>query len=113
MANVDLHLTGEEALRELGREVDHAIARIRAAGEELSEQLRAVAAASAGELDPTIAGADHAVLVDFDIPSPYSVEWLRLELGGGFGPQGVRLAKPIKPGRYRAVLLVSKVEDQR
>ena len=83
MANVDLKLTGEDALRQLGRDVDHAIERIRARAEELAQQLR----------DAGVTHEHHGELV--------------LSCCGNYWGRAA-MANPIERGAYRALVLITK-----
>ena len=105
---LDLKFNLEHATARLQRERDEAIERIRRTFEEMASQLSAAAdLAHEGTDVGNLQTADHVVVQDFEVRGSGATE---IGVGYGWGnpiPM-VRLAEPIRAGKYRAVILVTR-----
>lgn len=104
--NVDLSFTPEDAAKQIGREVDGAIDRLRRLGAEMVEQLQSIASFKAADL-VAINQAERAIVFDFEFGHT-DIRRIGLTFDFGQGCPAVELSPPLEKGAYRAVVLVTK-----
>ncbi len=108
MNGTDLKLTPEIATHQLGRDVEGAIERIRAIGEDLAKEL-SVASTAVKPID--IAKAEVAAVIDFAQPYENGENYrpqMQLNFSGS-GGGSVQLHSGIRKGRYRALILIDRL----
>lgn len=110
----DLKLDVETAVATIGRELDRGIESLRRTSTSLIDDLKNVAEMLDGPMKLNIADADVACVIDFGI-NVYNTGgsgMRRLELRFENGTGGyVELANGLQQGRYRAVILINKIDE--
>ena len=105
----DLKLDLDTAVATIGKQLDRGIESLRGTAESLIDDLKTVAEALDGPMRVSITDADAACVIDFTTDT-YPPRRIELNFGGGFGGRA-ELAEPLKPGRYRAVILLNKIGE--
>lgn len=105
----DLKLNLDTAVATIGKQLDRGIESLRGTAERLIDDLKTAASVLDGPMKMNIADADAACVIDFTTHS-FPSRNITLQLDGGTGGR-VELAEPLKPGRYRAVILLNKIGE--
>lgn len=106
----DLKLDLETAVATIGKQLDRGIENLRGTAGSLIDDLKSVADTLDGPMKLNIADADAACVLDFTTDNYPARRHVDLRLDGGCGGQ-VELASPLKPGRYRAIILLNRIGE--
>lgn len=105
--NVDLSFSPEEATKRVGRAVDDAIDRLRRLGDELAQDLRAIASVTSPADLVVLQQADRAIVQDFEIRHTRASR-IGLTMDCGMPTYPVELSTALGEGDYRALVLITR-----
>jgi hypothetical protein len=110
--SVDVRFDTAQALAEFDKEARRVTEALEHRGEELRAQLKEARDFRAADI-VKVTDADAVVVIDFDSGGSRGepgINRIGLSFEGGWGRPPVELTKPLAAGRYRAVILVSRVK---
>jgi hypothetical protein len=105
----DLKLDIETAVTALGKQLDYGIESLRRTAEALLGDIRTAAEVLDGPMKLNIADADSACVIDFSL-NYGNARNIELRMNGSDGGH-VELASPLPQGRYRAIILLNKIDE--
>jgi hypothetical protein len=107
----DLKLDVEAATAALGKQLDYGIENLRQTAERLIDDIKTIVAVQQNPTKLNINDADAAILIDFFNNYDGTDGQITLQLPGGTGGYA-RLAKGLPRGKYRAVILINKIDGE-